>query len=78
MIQVLFGVLEAGLSLWSDKEKHKYVDRLLRLKEQWFHEYNKPDNEVDDNVLSTIEWELRLLGNAFTSAAGVPRAKDKP
>lgn len=77
MIPTIFALLEAGLSLWNTKEKQKYIDKYLRLKEEWFHEYNKPDHEIDDNVLSNIEWELKLLCNAFSSSVRVPDSKNK-
>lgn len=63
----------AGLNLWNSKEKTKYVDRAIKLKERWREEYNKPSGARSNAVLDNLESELRELAVAFSTAAG---AKD--
>lgn len=70
MIGDLFKALAAGLSLWSDKEKNKYVDHLNDLKKAYYVEYNKPSGERDDAYLDDLEFELRLLTDSFCSQVG--------
>jgi len=70
MVESLFKVLASGLSLWQSKESRKYLDKLIRLKKEWYEEYNldRPDMAKLDN----IEFELRLLSEAFASKVGKP------
>jgi len=69
MVESLFKVLGSGLSLWESKESRKYVDKLMKLKKEWYEEYNleRPDMANLDN----IEFELRVLSDAFSSQVGV-------
>jgi len=75
MVKLLFETLLTGLSLWESKESRKYIDRLIKLKGDWYEEYNK---EIpDDNVLDLIDSELRIVGEAFINQAGAANSKDK-
>ena len=74
MIGALFRVLGAGLDLWAHKEKHKYIDKLLKLKKDWYEEINRPLEARDNAALDRIERELRELGEAFAAGAGKPDA----
>lgn len=76
--EALLKVLGAGLSIWDSKEKSKYVDRLMRLKKEFYDEYNKPQDSRSDAILDGIEFELRVLSLAFSSSVGKQDAADKP
>lgn len=78
MFGLVLQVLGAGLTLWDDKEKNKYVDKLLSLKEQYYAEYNKPIDIRSDAILGNLEFELRLLATGFASSIGKSTAQDKP
>ncbi len=67
MIGSLFKVLGAGLELWESKEKRKYVDKLIKLKREYYEESNK--ERPDSAILDNLEFELELLCNAFSSKA---------
>lgn len=67
MFTVILGILEAGLSLWANKEKHKYVDKLIALKKEYYAEINKPYEQRNNAALDGIEFELRILAVAFAS-----------
>ena len=64
-------VLQAGLTLWNNKEKTKYIDKLMSLKKDYYAEINKPLAERSDAVLDNVLFELRVLGVAF--AAGIAK-----
>lgn len=74
MIETIFKLLTAGLNLWSDKEKNKYLDQMINLKRAFYEEYNKP--EPDSAVLDNIRLELRLLCDSFSSQVGIASTKD--
>lgn len=65
MVESLLKVLEVGLSLWEHKEKHKYQDKYLKLKREYYEESNKPRGDRDGAILDNIEFELRLLADSF-------------
>lgn len=67
MIDSIFKILGAGLSIWESKEKTKYLDKYLELKRDYYEELNK--DMCDDAVLDHIEHELLILGEAFSTKA---------
>lgn len=75
MIDSLFKALAAGLSLWQSKEARKYLDEVIKLKEQWYEEYNK--DMPDNNKLDTIELQLHNITSVFSSQVGVPNTGNK-
>lgn len=75
MIETLFNVLNAGLSLWLSKEKTKYVDKLISLRKDFYEEYKKPADRRSDAVLDDIEFQLRILSIAFSSTVGAENPK---
>lgn len=77
MIETLLSVFLQGLTLWNSKEKTKYVDKILSLKKQWYEEYEKPIGSRDDDLLTSIVSELRLLGQAWTAAVESETASNK-
>ena len=76
MIEALIKSLEIGLGLWASKDKRKYLDKLIRLKEDFYEEFNKPDDERSDAVIDNIKLELRILTEAFASQVTIQDPKD--
>ena len=66
----IFKALGAGLSIWEHKEKNRYKKKFLDLKQEYYNEYNKPDQERDDAVLDNIRHELHSLVEVFSSEIG--------
>lgn len=56
VLTALVEALSAGLSIWNNKEKTKYTDKLLKLREEYYEAYNA---EPRDNAkLDHVEHEL--------------------
>ena len=70
MIELVFGVLVEGLKLWNTKESTKYLDEVIKLREDWLNEYNKPKNLRSNADLDAIELRLSLLARTFIDTAG--------
>lgn len=70
MITALLGLLEqvVKLGVLTVEERHKYEDNILKLKKEWYEEYQKPDDEISHNRLDDIQLELRLLTDAVIEA----------
>ena len=77
MFESLAAALSAGLTLWKDKNRTKYVDALMRLRREYYAESNKPDSQRSDAVLDNLESELRILASAFSSGVGKPDSQDQ-
>lgn len=77
MIPLLFETLFAGLTLLNTKEARKYRDEIIKLKRDWYEEFNKPDNEIDHSVLDNTEFELRIIGEAFVTEVGKQDVSNK-
>lgn len=73
-MEMIMQLLQTGLNLWDDKEKNKYVDKLMKLKQDYYVEINKPQAERDDAILDNIEFELRNLSIAFSTTVGKQNA----
>jgi hypothetical protein len=65
---LVFGVLEQALKLWNSKESSKYLDKMIKLKKEWYEEYNKPLDDRSDVKLDNIELQLRILCQSFIQA----------
>lgn len=65
----IFAVLEQGLTLWNSKEASKYTDQVLKLKERYYVEYNKPLNIRSDVAMDSICLHLQHLCESFVTAA---------
>lgn len=67
MIGAFLPVLEAGLSLWNNKEKHKYMEEFRDLKRTLAkQEALEPDSRDMLVYLAALN-ELQLLGEAFSA-----------
>ena len=67
MIKTLFSVLEQGLKLWNTKEAKEYLEKVIKLKRQFYEEYNKPIDDRSNAVLDNIERELCIIADTFAS-----------
>jgi len=68
----LIKALQAGLSIWDNKEKTKYIDKLLKLRKEYYEEYNK--DRPDMARLDNINFELQLISEVFSSQVGIKTA----
>lgn len=70
MIDSLFKILGSALSLWESKEKRKYIDKLIKLKREYYAESNleRPDMAKLDNLV----FELELFSSAVSAQIGEP------
>lgn len=67
MIEALLKALTTGLSIWEHKEKNKYLDRVIKLKKDWYEEYEKELSLRDHAVLDHIERELCIITSEWTT-----------
>lgn len=71
-------ILEAGLSIWSNKEANKYKDRVVKIKMVIQEERAKPIYKQgmkngtfrDDSIIDHCERELRIICDEFASSVG--------
>lgn len=77
MVTALFQTLHAGLVLWDDIEKTKYIDRLEQLKKDYYAEFNKDLSLRSDAVLDNVQFELRILAVSFAASVGTKNAAAK-
>lgn len=72
MISAILGIVEAALSIWDSKLKQKYIDKVERLKRDYYEEINRPLSERSDAVMDNLEFELKIT---TASLAADMRAK---
>lgn len=70
-VNAIFGLIEASLKLWNTKESKEYLDRVYKLKKDFYEEYNKPDYVRDYALLDNISNELRIISEAIATTAQV-------
>ncbi len=75
MTEALFTALAAGLSLWNRKDARKYQEKLMKLEQLYYEEFNKTDADRDDSILDHVSFELRLISSAFATEAGKQNTK---
>lgn len=75
-VKLILGILEQGLKLWNSKEAVKYIDKMIKLKKEWYEEYNKPLDDRSDVKLDNIELQLRILCQSFIQAPKRENLKD--
>lgn len=71
-IKVILSLADTGLKLWQQKDARKYIDQLIELKQEYYNEINKPEEDRDHARLDRVEFRLNILCIAFASAAGKP------
>jgi len=62
-----FRIVERGLSLWNTKEGRKYLNEVIKLKQEWHNEFNRKDRS--DLALDRILERLRIIGETFAESA---------
>lgn len=72
MATELITSLKFALSIWSSKEKTKYLDELLKLEDRWLNEFKKGRGKYSNASLDEFELELRKFSSRVFTAAGVP------
>jgi hypothetical protein len=75
-VELILRLLEQGLILWNNHESQKYLDRLIKLKSDWYEEYNKPLKIRSDVALDAIDLKLRILSESFIQASKRENSKD--
>jgi len=73
MTLALIQTLKTGLSLWLHKDKTKYLNKVIKLEKAYYVEDNKVTEDKDRRdfaVLDNIDFELRLISEAFNSQVG--------
>lgn len=75
MVSAIIKALASGLSLWESKESRKYIDKLMKIKKDYYEEYNK--DRPDMAKLTNMRFELQLLCEAFSSKVGTQGSVDK-
>lgn len=68
-LKLILGVLEQALKLWNTKESTKYLDRVLKLKEEYYEELDKDEDSRSQLYLDERLRELRTIAEAFISYA---------
>lgn len=70
MFLLILQLLEKGLELWTLKEKRKYIDKLMTLQTAYRIEWNKPEGERSRAALDNLEFEIKILAQAFLVESG--------
>jgi len=71
-LTLILQILQVGLSLWSNLEKKKYADQVMQIQKAYHAEIGKPETERSDAVLDNLEFQPRILCQAFVAAANAP------
>lgn len=72
MFDLLLRVLEKALGLETSLESRKYQDKFIRLKGDYYEEFNKDLAIRSDAVLDNIRRELCDLADSFSASPGKP------
>ncbi|HRT83937.1 MAG TPA: hypothetical protein P5523_04800 [Bacteroidales bacterium] len=67
LIGPILQIFASLISLIELKERRKYIDKKLELEKQYYEEYNKPEEEIDDAMLDSIEYQLVILIQAMAA-----------
>jgi len=59
-------ILEHGLGIIGTKQARKYLDEVIKLKEIYHEEYNKPKNFRNNAVMDNVDSRLRIIAESFT------------
>ncbi len=69
LIGPILQIFASLISLIELKERRKYIDKKLELEKSYYEEYNKPEDEIDDAMLDSIEFQLITLIQAMAAEA---------
>lgn len=67
LVGPILQIFASLISLIELKERRKYVDKKLALESQYYEEYNKPEEEIDDAMLDSIQFQLLSLIQAMAA-----------
>lgn len=67
MVPAILGIVEAALSIWASKLKHKYIDEVAEIKKAYYAEINRPPEEFDDDAIARLEFRLRLATSSLAA-----------
>lgn len=68
MIESVLAIIGAALSIWESKERTKYQDELISLKNKFYDELKKDPSVRDSAVLDDVLNRLRVLCNSLSTA----------
>ena len=74
MFKTLLGITLASLSIWKHKNATKYTRLVIELKDEFYEEYNKPENERSDAILDNLMHKLRIFSQGIASEIGTPNS----
>jgi hypothetical protein len=61
-----FSVVEQGLKLWNTKEGRKYLDQVIRIREEYAKEFNRPDRS--DLALDRLLDQFTIIAKTFAES----------
>ena len=65
MIGILANVLLAGLQIWQIKEKRKWVEEVIKIKETLESEWDEPIGKRNQALIDRLERKLLIIANEF-------------
>lgn len=70
MSTLILGIIEQVLKLGvlAAEERHRFEDNILKLKQEYYEEFSKPESEMSDSRLDDIDLKLRLFGESVIEA----------
>lgn len=77
MFATLLETLLAGLQLWKDEKARQYTTETIKLRQEWYEEFNKDEASRSNLVLDNIEFRLRNIATAFASEARASNTGNK-
>jgi hypothetical protein len=66
---LLLGVLKEGLKLWNTKESSKYLDKVLKLENEYYEELSRHEDDRSQLFLDERLRELRGIAENFIKYA---------
>ena len=66
-LRLALSVLEQGLKLWNHREASRYLNEVIKLKQEYYNELNRKDRS--DLALDRITERLRLIAETFAASA---------
>lgn len=75
-LETIFSLLGSALSIWDNHQKTKFVEKYIKLKEEFYAEKNK--DKVNHATLDNIEFEFQLLIDAFNSEVARSQTSNLP
>ena len=67
--ELALSVLSQGLKLWNTAQARKYLKELMELKEEYYHEFNRPDRS--DLNLDRLHDRIKLIATYFATQSSL-------